>query len=144
MTDHPMPGAELTTVREHLGLTVERLAARLAVHPRTVRAWEQGRYPIPPGVRAEIEGLETFTADAVERVVEGLADKRDPAVAVWRGEHANAAMSEMRPDIAELGPRWWRHVAYRAASEIPGTIIGTTDEIEAALADAINTCTTLD
>ena len=38
----------------------------------------------------------------------------------------------MRPDIAELGPRWWRHVAYRAACEVPGTIIGTADEIVAA------------
>ncbi len=129
-----MPGAELTTVREFLGLTVDRLAERLAVTPRTVRHWEGGRYPIPDGVREDVEALEAFTSDAVARVVDGLNDMRDPAIAVWRGEGASDDIAASRPDIAQLGARWWRMVAYRAALEVPGTIIGTPDEIEAALA----------
>jgi DNA-binding transcriptional regulator YiaG len=52
-----MTGAELNAAREFLGLTIERLADFLAVDPATVRKWEQGKYAVPAGVRAEVQAF---------------------------------------------------------------------------------------
>ncbi|MDO4888148.1 MAG: DUF1870 family protein [Actinomycetaceae bacterium] len=119
-----MPGVELQTVREALGLTSEALARLLRVNARTVRAWEAGRDPIPYRVRSEVEALEAYTAECVEHVVQALLDSRDPeaAIVVYRSdEQLHAA----RPGFEDLTARWWRAVAYRAACEVPGTPIVT-------------------
>lgn len=135
MTDR-MTGGELQTVREYLGLTGDALAAILEVDPRTLRAWESGRYPIPARprdpfkrpVREVIEDLEAYTAAAVGEVVAALQDASDPAVVVYRDD---ADLAAARPDAAHLGARWWRHVVARAAHEVPGVTIGTRTELGA-------------
>ncbi|MHB1063572.1 MAG: Aca2/YdiL-like domain-containing protein [Georgenia sp.] len=126
-TPDGMLGGELQTVRDWLGVTVDRLAAMLEVNPRTVRAWEAGKYPVPEGVREAVECLEADTAVAVGEIVSALHDMRDPAVAVYRTDEDLAGA---RPDAAHLGARWWRHVVARAATEVPGVIIGTVSELD--------------
>lgn len=121
MTDR-MTGGELQTVREYLGLTGDALAAILGVNPRTVRAWESGRDPIPERVRGEVEQIEVDTATAVGELVEALEDMRDPAVLVYRDDAALVAAS---PEMAHLTARWWRHVVARACEEVPGVVIDT-------------------
>lgn len=125
-----MTGGELQTVREYLGLTGDALAAILGVQPRTLRAWEAGKDPIPARVREEVEALEFSTSMSVAELVDELnaaADKADPAVVVYRSDEA---MHAARPDTTHLTARWWRHVVARACAEVPGVVIGTRDELE--------------
>lgn len=126
--DGRMTGGELQTIREWLGVSTEDLAARLGVRHDTVRHWESGRGRIPVRVRQEVEDLEEHTARAVDDLVAALRDARDPAVVVYR---STDDMPADRPDVAELGARWWRHVVARAALEIPGLVIGTRAELDA-------------
>src|SRR5699024_9625820 len=100
------------------------------VQPRTLRAWERSRDPIPHRVREKVEAVEQMTARAVGQVVEALKNARDPAIAVYR---TNADLHAARPDTTQLTARWWRHVVARAAHEVPGVVIGTADEIEDAV-----------
>lgn len=121
-----MTGGELQAVREWLGLTGDALAGVLGVNPRTVRAWEAARDRIPVRVRDEVEMLESATAAAVAELVDGLRAARSPVVTVYR---ADADLHAARPSTGHLTARWWRHVVARAAAEVPGTVIGTTEEL---------------
>lgn len=118
-TERMDPG-ELRMVREALGLTLSHLAGMLGVREDTLRRWEVGREPIPHRVREEVEAIERDTAAAVGEVVAALRDARDPVVRVYRSD---AEMHAARPDLAHLPARWWRHVVYRAATEVPGVVI---------------------
>jgi transcriptional regulator with XRE-family HTH domain len=132
-----MTGAELNAAREFLGLTIERLADFLAVDPATVRKWEQGKYAVPAGVRAEVQGLEELTDQAVEDLIATLEGMPAPVVLVWRGADAEEDLGLNLPRFAAYGARWWRHVAYRAAREVPGTRIGTNEELAELRAEGI-------
>lgn len=123
-----MTGGELSTVRDFLGLTGDALAAILHVNPRTVRAWESGKHPIPDGVREAIEQVEGDTARAVGDLVDALHQAADVAVVVYR---TDADLHAARPGSEHLTARWWRHVVARAATEVPGVIIGTATELDA-------------
>ncbi|UYG15745.1 DUF1870 family protein [Brachybacterium huguangmaarense] len=122
-----MTGGELMTIRDWLGLTGDVLASILGVDPRTVRAWESGKYRIPDGVREDIERIEADTATAVGELVDALNIARDPAVVVYR---TDAELHDARPDTRHLTARWWRHVVARAAQEVPGIEIGTRAELD--------------
>ena len=52
-----MTGAEFAAHRHLIGLTLDELASILGVNPRTVRAWEAERDPIPPRVPDELDAL---------------------------------------------------------------------------------------
>ena len=56
-TTDRMTGAEFAARRHLLGLTLDELASILGVNPRTVRAWEAERDPIPPRVPDELDAL---------------------------------------------------------------------------------------
>lgn len=127
-SDH-MSGAELQTVREYLGLTIESMAGMLSVNPRTFRAWESGKDPIPYRVPDEVAQIEAYTAQAVGELVAALNDARDLVVEVYRRDED---MHAARPDTAHLPARWWRHVVARAAHEVPGVeIVGALDDVAA-------------
>jgi len=115
-----MSGAELQTVREYLGLTLEALAGMLKVRADTVRRWESGKERIPLRVPDEVQVIEDFTARAVGELVGALRDARDPVVRVYRHDED---MHTARPDTVHLPARWWRHVVARAAHEVPGVVI---------------------
>lgn len=119
-TQERMDPGELQMVREALGLTTRHLAAMLGVRDDTVRKWESGHGPIPHRVREEVEQIEHDTAAAVDELVAALRDARDPTARVYRTDEA---MHAARPDMAHLPARWWRHVVYRAVSEVPGVRI---------------------
>ncbi|MDK8781811.1 helix-turn-helix domain-containing protein [Actinotignum sp. GS-2025f] len=48
--------------RRRLHLSVKQCAAALDVSPRTLRAWESGRDPIPPGVADDLAALMQWPA----------------------------------------------------------------------------------
>ncbi len=56
-TTDRMTGAEFAARRHLLGLTLDELASILGVNPRTVRAWEAERDPIPHRVPDELAAL---------------------------------------------------------------------------------------
>lgn len=109
-----MPGVELQTRREYLGLTIEALAHLLEVNPRTIRSWESGRDPIPLRVPEEVARIEADTDAAVARAA------ADGDTVVVRSEAAWRASGH--PDAARFPARWQRHVAARARlnPECPG------------------------
>lgn len=111
-----MTDAEFKVIREYLGLTGDWLAAHLGVSPRTVRHWEQGKYPVPDGVRLALEDLEARTGEFVGGIVEKLLDVPDPGVLVYRTDaEYHAAQSD-----ADFPASWNRAVVARVAQEVPG------------------------
>jgi hypothetical protein len=114
--DERMTDAEFRVVREYLGLTGDWLAGRLNVSDRTVRHWEQGKYPIPDGVRLAMEQLEAQTGEFIGGCVEKLMDIPDPGVLVYRNDTEYHAAN---PDI-DFPASWHRAVVARIALEVPG------------------------
>lgn len=117
--DERMTDAEFKVVREFLGLTGDWLAAHLSVSPRTVRHWEQGKYPIPDGVRLAIEDLEVQTGAFVTGCIEQLQDLPDPGVVTYRSDEEYHAA---HPEIA-FPASWHRAAVARIAQEVPGLAI---------------------
>ncbi|KUJ65460.1 hypothetical protein ACZ90_48050 [Streptomyces albus subsp. albus] len=121
--DERMTPAELKVVREFLGLTGDWLASHLGVSPRTVRHWEQGKYPIPDGVRLEVEDLERRTGEFVSGIIEQLMDLPDPGVLTYRDD---AEYHAAHPEIP-FPASWNRAVVARVAQEVPGLRIAYPD-----------------
>lgn len=117
--DERMTPAGFKVIREFLGLTGDWLASHLDVSPRTVRNWEQGRYPIPDGVRLAIEDLEQRTAEFVGGCVEQLLDLPEPGVVTYRTDKEYHAAHPEIPFPAS----WHRAVVARIAQEVPGLFI---------------------
>lgn len=118
-TDGQMTDAQFKVVREFLGLTGDWIAEWLGVSPRTVRHWEQGKYPIPDGVRALIESLEARTSSWVTEIAAELTGVPDPTVVTYRTDveyHAD------HPD-AEFPASWHRAVIARVALKVPALAI---------------------
>ncbi|MGW8851570.1 helix-turn-helix domain-containing protein [Streptomyces xiamenensis] len=117
--DERMTDAEFRVVREYLGLTGDWLAAHLSVNPRTVRAWEQGRSPIPDKVRLEMERLEERTGEFVGGVIDQLMDVPDPVVVTYRSDAEYHRAQPGTPWPAS----WHRAVIARVAQEVPALAI---------------------
>lgn len=117
--DERMTPAEFKVVREFLGLTGDWLAHHLGVSSRTVRHWEQGKYPIPDGVRLEMEDLERRTGEFVSGIVDKLMDLPDPGAITYRddAEYRAAHPNEDWP------ASWHRAVVARVAQEVPALSI---------------------
>jgi hypothetical protein len=113
--DERMTDAEFRVVREFLGLTGDWLAGHLGVSPRTVRHWEQGKYPVPDGVRLEMEDLERRTGEWIDRLVPQLLDLPDPGAYVYRTDEDYHAA---HPEIS-FPASWHRAVVARIAQEVP-------------------------
>jgi transcriptional regulator with XRE-family HTH domain len=118
--DERMTDAELKVVREFLGLTGDWLADHLGVSPRTVRHWEQGKYPIPDGVRLTVEQLESVAAQQITTAIKMLSDVADPALAIPRTD------ADCPPECP-WPASWHRAVAARIAQEVPGLTIAYTE-----------------
>jgi hypothetical protein len=117
--DERMTDAEFRVFREYLGLTGDWLAAHLDVTPRSVRHWEQGKHPVPDGVRLEIERLEQQTAEFVGALVAELLDVPDPTVVTYRSDTDYHAVHPVIPFPAS----WHRAVVARVAQEVPALAI---------------------
>lgn len=113
--DERMTDAEFRTIREFLGLTSDWLAAHLGVSARTVRHWEQGKYPVPDGVRLAIEDLENRTGQFVGGCIDALMDLPEPGVIVYRND---AEYHAAHPEIS-FPASWHRAAVARIALEVP-------------------------
>ncbi|GAX57263.1 helix-turn-helix domain-containing protein [Streptomyces olivochromogenes] len=123
--DERMTDAEFKVVREFLGLTGDWLAAHLGVSSRTVRHWEQGKYPIPDGVRLAIEDLERRTGEFIGGAVDKLMDIPDPGLITYRSD---AEYHAAHPE-ADFPASWHRAVVARIAQEVPALSIAYADNV---------------
>jgi hypothetical protein len=126
--DERMTDAEFKVVREYLGLTGDWLAEHLGVSGRTVRHWEQGKYPIPDGVRLAMEDLEARTGEFVAGVAKQLMDVPDPGVITYR---TDAEYHAAHPEIG-LPASWHRAVVARIAQEVPALAIAYGESTDAS------------
>lgn len=108
---HP---AELKTVREQLGLSDAALAAALGVAARTVRAWEEGRHPVPGGVRTDLEALTAEADKFVAEHAQAVAAQAEPVFATYRSD-----AEYPRTDLPHTAS-WHRAAAARIARAVPG------------------------
>lgn len=100
-----MAGAELATHRHRLGFTPEDLAEVLDVNPRTIRAWEAGRDPIPYRVPEEIAAL---------------IDEHDGVVVEMTREPVRRIHIPRHVDPSDSRPRgWYIAAAARAMDDNP-------------------------
>lgn len=126
-----MTGSEVLCAREEdLGLTQADLARLLGNNPGTIRDWERGKTLTPLRLAAQIAEIKVAlgeaTGRAVERLVVELRTMPQPRVVVYaEGERPQTG------DAARFGVRWWRRVANRAKTQVPGTRIGTRAEFDA-------------
>nr|PZN23928.1 MAG: transcriptional regulator [Mycolicibacterium hassiacum] len=121
--DERMTPAEFKIIRELLGLTGDWLADHLGRTPRTVRHWEQGKYTIPEGVRAELQDLQRRTRDYVDQLVAHLSRSPDPVAYVYRTDEDYHAADPSSPFPAS----WHRMVIARVALEVPALSIVFSD-----------------
>ena len=122
--DERMQGVELKMVREWLALSGQELADLLNINARTIRSWEQGRDPIPDWVRAELERMETITAQAVNAGIDALMDAPEPAVLTYLTDDQ---YRDREPD-STWPASWHRRVVARIAQEVPGLVIVSPEE----------------
>ncbi|OQO88981.1 transcriptional regulator [Saccharomonospora piscinae] len=114
-----MTPAEFRVAREFLGLSGPWLAAHLGVSDRTQRHWEAGRYPIPDGVRLEIERLQADTAQHVTAHIKHMMDTPAPVMLTYATDEQYHAAHPDSPYPAS----WHRAVAARVSQEMPGLSI---------------------
>lgn len=117
--DERMTPAEFRVVREFLGLTGDWIAAHLGVSARTVRHWEQGKYPIPDGVRMAIETLERRTFEFIDAVIDKLGNVPGQTVVTYRTDEEYRAAA---PDVP-YPASWHRAAVARIAQEVPALSI---------------------
>lgn len=120
-----MTAAKFKVAREFLGLSGDWLAGHLGVAPRTVRRWEEGKYPIPDGVRLEIEDLERRTGEFVTGVINKIMDLPDPGLITYRMDAEYHAANPGVPFPAS----WHRAVVARVAQVVPALVIVYPDEV---------------
>ncbi len=113
--DERMEPAEFRVVREYLGLSQEWLAGHLGVSRRTIASWEKGQWPIPDGVRLEMEALESVTADNVSFAIDQLMDLPEPTLLTFRTDEQ---LTAAHPDLG-FPASWHRMLAARVAQEVP-------------------------
>ncbi|MCF4123013.1 DUF1870 family protein [Antribacter sp. KLBMP9083] len=123
-----MTGTELQIARLHVGMSRAELARTLAVREDTVRRWEIGKDPVPFRVRDDLRAIENATDSAVNSLIDSLKEMRSPYV-ILSGEQGLVGGGS--PDLTDYGPGWWRAVVARAARAVPGTRVGTREELAA-------------
>lgn len=114
--------AELKSLREFLGFTGDALGKYLnpPVAGRTVRRWEEGRFPIPDGVADEARALDQLTNTYVQDTVRALRSQTTPTLTVYRDD---PEYHQAHPDMARFPAAWHRAVAARAAQQVEGVRI---------------------
>lgn len=114
-----MTPAEFRVARESLGLSGPWLAAHLGVSDRTQRHWESGRYPIPDGVRLEVERLLADADQHVTAYIKHMMDMSEPVMITYVTDDQYHAAHTDSPYPAS----WHRAVAARVSREVPGLSI---------------------
>lgn len=109
-----MSAAEIKALREHLGVTGDRLALLLGISPRQVRKWESGTAPVPVGITAELGRMVDDTVTAVD-LLTARARETGLLVTYRTDEEYRAAY----PD-SPWSASWHRGACARALERCPG------------------------
>ena len=71
-------GLVLRALRKGIGLTESRAADLLDVHPEAVRAWEEGRSPVPPHAAALLRSIVVSKLSGASQPIDRLSLLRHP------------------------------------------------------------------
>lgn len=112
---HAMTGAEFKCTRESLGLTSSNLGNILNVDPRTIRAWEEEKYPIPTGIIHELHKIQIETDDQVDYYLDQFEHGPTPVLITYR---TDPEYHQYHPG-SKWSASWHRAVAARVAWEMP-------------------------
>lgn len=116
---HPLPNGHFRALREHLGLTTQWVAEQVGFNHRTVRRWDNGESAVPPRVVTQLHLWKEQTDAAVDELV--LSHQQRPRA-------LTVPLKEPPPAGQPWPPRWYRHVAARAADQLPDASIRFIDE----------------
>ena len=101
-----MTPAELAATRHLLGLTAEQLGNELGINPRTIRAWESGKYKPSPGPMDALTAIRAEHDAETDRLTVGAEDGT--------------------PIYLPSGPRpagWYLALAARVIDRVPDAMI---------------------
>ncbi len=127
--DEPVTPAELRSIREALGLSLDRAAQTIGVTPRTVRAWESGRSgtSVPRDVADVMHAAYAAQADYVRAAVDRIIADPPERVSLLRyrtdedlhAHEPNTRLTSAAHGIAQ------QHIAYEthARCGIPARVV---------------------
>lgn len=98
-----MTPAELKTLMESTGQTINRLAALFSVTRRTVERWISGANPIPGDIEAGIKEIDALISNSCLYAVEQIASAPDGANIVLLRYSNDNDLEKFRPDDTFLG-----------------------------------------
>lgn len=105
-----MTPAEFKVLRESLGLSAQWLATRFKVSLRSIRNWEDGSSPIPPGIVEELLAVEDFVEAEADDAIDQLQGGGKQVYAVPR-------VDGDAPD--ELPASLYRAIGARVRASLP-------------------------
>ena len=86
-----LSGADAAAIRERLGLSVDALAAELALTPDVVAAWESGRIAVPKRIAGELRWRDALAERVAALAASGLEECK--WMAAWEAEKLPDGMS---------------------------------------------------
>ena len=117
-----MTGAELQSMREYLGLSIDWLAEQLTLNKRRMLRMEEGKERIPTVLVSLIDDIYEETNQMVDELSghyrrKVKATQNDVVVATYRTDREYDAAGGKYPS------RWHRMVMARVAHAVPGLVI---------------------
>jgi len=99
----PMTAAELKTLRESLGLTLDAMAEMSGVQQRTAKYWESGRFPVPADVQEVLQRLDDRFEHMTRMTLEAMRQQRtQPAEVVLIRYRSTDDLHHYRPEFKPL------------------------------------------
>lgn len=103
MPDRTMSAAEFAVIRHTMGHTLDSLARRMKVNPRTVRSWESGRDAISASAAGGVNEILAEHTELVDDMLKRgrVSIPRDPENDPPRGWYVAAAARALqaKPDL---------------------------------------------
>ncbi|WP_424936658.1 MULTISPECIES: helix-turn-helix domain-containing protein [Bacteria] len=109
-----MSPAELRSIREQVGYSIEDLARALSKSRSIIQKWEAGKAPIPGAVAGDIEAMQDDYQDDLEKALA----RAESEIIVWPGP-----LDDDSWDATGRPSRWWRQIAAQCRQEHGSRII---------------------
>lgn len=113
--------AQITVVRQYLGLDYETLAWMLDINERSLRRYEAESATMNPAVGQRLEDLVRVADAEVEAMVAELAGQDEPVITVYREAGEMHALAPKDPP--PISPGWRRAIVGRVIARVPGAVV---------------------
>lgn len=113
--------AQITVVRQYLGLDYETLAWMLDINERSLRRYEAESATMNPAVGQRLEDLVRVADAEVEAMVAELVGQEHPVITVYREAGEMHALAPADPP--PISPGWRRAIVGRVITRLPGAVV---------------------